>query len=61
MISFMGLGLSRYTSGKLQQLPRRADMSQTDARNWILRQDIEALDLPAASIKEIRRMVPRTG
>lgn len=58
MISFMGLGLSRYTAGKLQTLPRRADMSQADARIWLQRQDIEALDLPAASIKEIKRMVP---
>jgi hypothetical protein len=57
MISFMGLGLSRYTAGKLRALPRRTDMSQSDARNWILRQDIDALNLPSASVKEIRRMV----
>ncbi len=57
MISFMGLGLSRYTAGKLQTLPRRKDMSQNEARNWILRQDVDGLNLPSASVKEIRRMV----
>lgn len=57
MISFMGLGLSRYTAGKLRALPRRADMSQNEARAWILRQNIEALNLPNASVQEIRRMV----
>lgn len=56
MISFMGLGLSRYTAGKLQKLPRRSDMSQVEARNWIRSQDITALDLPAASVREISRM-----
>lgn len=56
MISFMGLGLSRYTAGKLQSLPRRSDMSQAEARNWIRRQDISALDLPTASVREISRM-----
>lgn len=56
MISFMGLGLSRFTAGKLQNLPRRSDMSQAEARNWIRRQDITALDLPTASIREISRM-----
>jgi DEAD/DEAH box helicase len=57
MISFMGIGLSRYTAGKLQALPRRSDMSQSDARSWILRHDINSLNLPNASIQEIRRIV----
>jgi superfamily II DNA/RNA helicase len=57
MISFMGLGLSRYTAGKLRKLPRRTDMSQSEARSWILRQDLESLDLPNASVREIRRML----
>jgi len=57
MISFMGLGLSRYTAGKLRELPRRTDMSQEEARRWILRQSLETLNLPNASIQEIRRMV----
>lgn len=56
MISFMGLGLSRYTSGKLQELPRRGDMSQAEARTWLRRQDVSALDLPMASVREISRM-----
>lgn len=56
MISFMGLGLSRYTAGKLQSLPRRQDMSQHDARNWIRNQDIESLNVPMASIDEIKRL-----
>lgn len=56
MISFMGLGLSRYTAGKLQTLPRRSDMSQTEARNWIRRQEISGLDLPVASVREISRL-----
>ncbi|GJL94924.1 MAG: DEAD/DEAH box helicase [Hyphococcus sp.] len=57
MISFMGLGLSRYTAGKLQSVPRRTDMSQAEARNWIKRQRLDTLDLPSASINEIRRLV----
>ena len=58
MISFMGLGLSRYTAGKLQKLPHRKDMSQQEARAWILNQQIDSLDLPSASISEIRRFMP---
>lgn len=57
MVSFMGLGLSRYTAGKLRQLPRKTDMSQAEARAWIKRQDLDALNLPDASVREIRRMV----
>jgi hypothetical protein len=57
MISFMGLGLSRYTASKVSSIPRRTDMSQQEARTWIKRQDLEALNLPSASIREIRRLV----
>lgn len=57
MISFMGLGLSRYTAGKLRALPRRSTMSQSEARAWILKQDLESLKIPSASIGEIRRVV----
>lgn len=56
MISFMGLGLSRYTAGKLQTLPRRQDMSQPEARDWIKKQDIDSFNLPVASINEIKRL-----
>ncbi|WP_162792029.1 hypothetical protein [Pseudosulfitobacter sp. DSM 107133] len=35
---------------------RRVDMSQDEARIWIRRQNIEALDIPSASAKEIRRL-----
>jgi hypothetical protein len=57
MISFMGIGLSRYTAGKLRELPRRTDMSQSEARSWILRQNLETLNLPNASVREVRRLV----
>jgi len=57
MISFMGLGLSRFTAGKLAGLARRSDMSQGEARVWIKSQDVEALAIPSASIKEIGRMI----
>ena len=56
MISFVGLGLSRYTAGKLQIMPRKQNMSQSEARNWIISQDLDSLDLPIASIKEIKRL-----
>ncbi len=56
MLSFMGLGLSRFTSNKLRSLPRRQDMSQSEARNWIRSQDVDALNLPLASIREIKRL-----
>jgi len=38
-------------------LPRRTDMSQTEAKDWIAGRDLYALDLPRASQEEIRRMV----
>lgn len=57
MVSFMSIGLSRFTANKLRTVPRRAGMSQVEARQWIRSQDIEALDLPRASIDEIRRIV----
>ena len=56
MMSFMGLGLSRFTAGKLKDFPRRQDMSQAEARAWLRRQPLESLDLPSASRKEIRRL-----
>ncbi|MFC6199208.1 DEAD/DEAH box helicase [Ponticaulis profundi] len=56
MISFMGLGISRYTSSKLNDIVRRSDLTQTEARRWIKDQQIEALDIPSASINELRRM-----
>lgn len=57
MISFMGLGISRYTAGKLSGFPRRVDMSQSEARSWILKQNLDSMNLPNASIQEIRRIV----
>ncbi len=48
MISLMGVGLSRYTSGKVNGLTRRADMSATEVKDWLRSRDIEALDLPNA-------------
>jgi len=57
MISFMGLGLSRFTAGKLSTLSRQQDMTQASAKAWIKRQNLETLELPLASIKEIRRLV----
>ncbi len=60
MISFMGLGLSRYTAVKLQSLARRMDMSQNQAREWLRRQRLDSLDIPRASVAEIRRMVVGT-
>ncbi len=57
MISFMGLGLSRFTAGKLSGLPRQQDMTQMAAKAWIKRQDLDTLELPQASVKEIRRIV----
>lgn len=55
MISFMGIGVSRYTSGKLSDLAREPGMSQEDAKAWIRRQDIDALDIPVASQQELRK------
>lgn len=54
MMSFIGIGLSRFTSTRLQKLARREDMSQSEARNWIARQNIQSLDIPVASAREIR-------
>lgn len=56
MMSFMGLGLSRFTAGKLNNFPRRQDMSQAEAREWLRRQRLESLDLPSVSQKEIRQL-----
>lgn len=57
MISFMGLGLSRFTAGKLSVLPRQQDMTQVAAKAWIKRQEIDTLELPQASVREIRRLI----
>lgn len=57
MVAFMGLGLSRYTAGKLQGISRQTDMSQIEARAWISRQNLELLDVPMASVHEISRLV----
>lgn len=55
MISFLSIGLSRYTSSKLQNLPQKTDMSPKEARIWIELQDIQNLQLPATSINEIKK------
>ncbi|MCZ0961818.1 DEAD/DEAH box helicase [Paracoccus benzoatiresistens] len=57
MMSFIGIGLSRFTSTRLQRLARREDMSQSEARSWIERQNIQSLDIPVASAKEIQRVL----
>jgi hypothetical protein len=57
MISFMGLGLSRFTASKLNSIARRTDMTQSEVRAWIRNQTVDGLDIPQASIKEIRRML----
>lgn len=57
MISFMGLGLSRFTAGKLSVLPRQQNMTQTAAKAWVKRQDLDTLELPQASVREIRRLI----
>lgn len=56
MMSFIGLGMSRFTATQLQRLARRGDMSQEEARLWVRRQNVDALDIPSASAKEIRRL-----
>ena len=56
MMSFMELGISRYTAAKLHLRPARSDLNAQAARNWLKRQDIEALDIPRASVNEIRRL-----
>lgn len=40
MISFMGLGFSRFTAGKLSGLPRQQDMPQAAAKAWIKRPSV---------------------
>ena len=57
MISFMGLGLSRFTAGKLSGISRRQNMSQKEAKQWVSRQALESLEIPQASIREIRRLI----
>lgn len=56
MMSFMELGMSRYTAAKLHLRPARSDLSAQSAREWLKRQDVDALDIPRASASEIRRL-----
>jgi hypothetical protein len=56
MMSFMELGVSRYTAAKLHLKPARSDLDAQGARSWLRRQDIDALDIPQASVREIRRL-----
>lgn len=56
MISFMGLGMSRFTAGKLREMPRRTNMTQAEAKEWLRSQDIDSFNLPNASINEIKRL-----
>jgi hypothetical protein len=56
MMSFMELGISRYTAAKLHLRPARSDLDAQGARAWLKRQDIDALDIPRASASEVRRL-----
>jgi hypothetical protein len=56
MMSFMELGISRYTAAKLHIRPARSDLSAQGARDWLSRQDVDALNIPRASASEIRRL-----
>lgn len=61
MISFMGLGLSRFTASRISSLARRDNMSQPEARQWIRSRDTDSLPIPSASIREIKRMIVGGG
>jgi hypothetical protein len=56
MMSFMELGISRYTAAKLHLRPARFDLSAQGAREWLKRQDVDALDIPRASASDVRRL-----
>lgn len=56
MMSFMELGISRYTAAKLHLRPARSDLDAQGARAWLKRQDVDAIDIPRASVSEIRRL-----
>lgn len=57
MISFMNIGLSRYTAGKLSDLPRRSDLNAAEAKTWLRKQDLDSLSLPSAAITEIKNVI----
>ena len=56
MMSFMGLGLSRFTAARLQSLLPRTNLAPSDARRWLRSHDPETLDIPFASANEIRKL-----
>lgn len=57
MTNFLNLGLSRYSATKVGSLARRQDLSVEEARSWIRRQDVDALDLPQRAIDELKRAI----
>jgi hypothetical protein len=56
MISLMGIGVSRFTANKLQNIMARTDMSQGSVRNWLRARNVRTLDIPVASADELVSM-----
>ncbi|NJO53437.1 MAG: DEAD/DEAH box helicase [Bacteroidales bacterium] len=57
MISFMSLGLSRVTAAIITEATVNKDMTTSEARAWLEREQLEAYDLSPILIEEIRRAV----
>lgn len=56
MISLMGIGVSRFTAGKLQSIMARTDLSQSGVRTWLRGRNVRGLNIPAACADELIAM-----
>lgn len=57
MMSLIGLGFSRFTAGKISEVIDSTNLGTAEARAWLKRQPLERLNLPSASLAEVRRIV----
>jgi hypothetical protein len=56
MVSLIGLGLSRTTSGILADKAVNKDMDTRQAEAWLLRQNLEGLGVPGICMREVEKL-----
>lgn len=56
MVSLIGLGLSRTTSGILAEKAANKDMDTRQAETWLLRQNLEGMGVPGICIREVEKL-----
>jgi hypothetical protein len=56
MVSLISLGLSRTTAGIIADKAANPGMSQQQAEDWLMKQNLEGLGVPGICIREVEKL-----